>query len=106
MQATNTSGQNDSRLDEGDTIVFTFSEPIDPTSIVAGWDGTGSTNVIIRLSDTQLLEDDEILVYDATNSANCRWAWSTSIAPTTWPPCSGRGTSPTAPPGDSLDDDD
>ena len=69
VQATNTSGQNDSRLDQGDTIVFTFSEPIDPTSIVAGWDGTGSTNVVIRLSDTQLLEDDEILVYDATNSA-------------------------------------
>ena len=69
VQAPNTSGQNDSRLDQGDTIVFTFSEPIDPTSIVAGWDGTGSTNVVIRLSDTQLLEDDEILVYNATNSA-------------------------------------
>ena len=68
VQATNTSGQNESRLDQGDTIVFTFSEPIDPTSIVAGWDGTGSTPVVIRLSDTQLLEDDEILVYDATNS--------------------------------------
>ena len=68
VQATNTSGQNESRLDTGDTIVFTFSEPIDPTSIIAGWNGTGSQNVVIRLSDTQLLEDDEILVYDATNS--------------------------------------
>ena len=68
MQATNTSGQNESRLDEGDTIVFTFSEPIDPTSIIAGWDGTGSQNVVIRLSDTDLLENDEILFYDATNS--------------------------------------
>ena len=61
--------QTDSRLDQGDTIIFTFSEPIDPTSIVAGWDGTGSTHVIIRLSDTELLDDDEILVYNAANSS-------------------------------------
>ena len=66
MQTTNTGGPN-GRLDSGDTIVFTFSEPIDPSR--SSTDGTAPlANVVVRLSDTQLLENDEILFYDATNS--------------------------------------
>ena len=72
VQAPNTSGPV-SELDQGDTIIFTFSEPIDPTSIVAGWNGTGSTNVVIRVLDTSFLGfptgPDRLEVYNAANSA-------------------------------------
>ena len=72
VQAPNTSGPV-SELDQGDTITFTFSEPIDPNSIVAGWNGTGSTNVVIRVLDTSILGfptgPDRLEVYNATNSA-------------------------------------
>ena len=58
---------------QGDTITFTFSEPIDPSSIVAGWNGTGSTNVVIRVLDTSILGiptgPDRLEVYNAANSA-------------------------------------
>ena len=64
-----TAGSAPSRLDQGDTITFTFSEPIDPSSIVAGWDGTGSTNVVVRLTDNGPLDDDRLEVYNATNSS-------------------------------------
>ena len=72
VQAPNTSGPV-SELDAGDTIIFTFSEPIDPNSIVAGWNGTGSTNVVIRVLDTSILGiptgPDRLEVYNAANSA-------------------------------------
>ena len=103
VQATNTSGGPVSELDQGDTITFTFSEPIDPNSIVAGWDGTGSQNVVIRVFDTSILgiPTDRRSSRSTTppTARDCRWARSTSVAPTTWLPRSGSGTSPSAPPG-------
>ena len=73
VQATNTSGGPVSELNPNDTITFTFSEPIDPNSIVAGWNGTGSQNVVIRVLDTGILGlptgPDRLEVYNATNSA-------------------------------------
>jgi hypothetical protein len=60
-------------MSEGDTIVFTFSEPIDPHSIITDWDGTGSRNVVVRAYDNGLLGlplgDDELVVYNAANNA-------------------------------------
>ena len=73
VQATNTSGGPVSELNPRDTITFTFSEPIDPNSIVAGWNGTGSQNVVIRVLDTSILGlptgPDHLEVYNAANSA-------------------------------------
>ena len=106
VQATNTSGQTPRRLDQGDTIVFTFSEPIDPNSIVAGWDGTGSTPVVIRLSDTQLLEDDEILVYNAANSAQLPLGVVDLDRTDYVGALFGEGNVTYGATGDSLDDDD
>jgi VCBS repeat-containing protein len=70
VQTTNagTSG----KIEQGDTITYTFSEPIDPNSIVAGWDGTGTRDVVVRVNDGDLLlgigAPDTLQVYDATNS--------------------------------------
>ncbi|MEX2587386.1 MAG: Ig-like domain-containing protein [Actinomycetota bacterium] len=56
-----------------DTITFTFSEQIDPYSILSGWDGS-STSVVVRLIDggcTLLLlcSNDSFRIFDASNSA-------------------------------------
>jgi hypothetical protein len=55
-----------------DTITYTFSEPIEPQSILAGWNGT-STNVVVRMVDNGLLGlatgNDELFVYNAANTA-------------------------------------
>jgi hypothetical protein len=56
----------------GDKIVYTYSEPIDPQSILAGWTGA-STNVVVRLVDNGLLGlstgNDEALINNAANTA-------------------------------------
>ena len=54
----------------GDTITFTFSEPIEPGSILSGWGGT-STSVVVRIDDgTNLgLGNDPLTVWNSANSA-------------------------------------
>ena len=60
----------------GDTITYTFSEQIDPQSILSGWTGA-STNVVVRLFDGGCLlnlllticSDDSFAIYNAANSA-------------------------------------
>ncbi len=48
VQTANASGGTAGRAETGDTITFTFSEPIEPGSVLAGWDGTATT-VTVRL---------------------------------------------------------
>ena len=48
----------------GDTITYTFSEQIDPQSILSGWTGS-STNVVVRINNTN---PDTLLVYDSANT--------------------------------------
>jgi hypothetical protein len=50
IQTTNHAGGTSGRAEIGDTIIYTFSEQIDPQSILAGWTGT-STNVVVYLED-------------------------------------------------------
>lgn len=56
--------------DIGDTMTFTFSEPIDPQSILNGWSGT-STPVLVKVVDggcvTILCSDDKVEIYSAGN---------------------------------------
>ena len=56
--------------EQGDTLTLTFSEPIDPASVLAGWAG-GSTGVVVRIFNGGLLGalfgNDELQVYDAAN---------------------------------------
>jgi hypothetical protein len=58
--------------EQGDKIVYTYSEPIDPQSILAGWNGT-ATSVVVRIVDNGILGlptgNDELFVYNAANTA-------------------------------------
>jgi hypothetical protein len=60
------------RPEEKDSITFTFSEPIEPESILAGWNGS-ATNVVVRMVDNGLLGlatgNDELIVNNAANTA-------------------------------------
>ncbi|UXA15896.1 Ig-like domain-containing protein [Mycobacterium sp. SMC-4] len=70
VQAGNGGGTT-SLIQQSDTIVFTFSEPIDPNSVLAGWDGS-TTNVVVRVYDDSFLGiatgRDTLQIFDATNT--------------------------------------
>ena len=50
----------------GDTMTLTFSEQIDPQTVLAGWTGT-STPVVVRI--TQAAGGDQVTVRNAANTA-------------------------------------
>jgi hypothetical protein len=52
-------------IEAGDTITYTFSEVIDPESILPGWTG-GSSSVVIRFTDNA--SSDSFAVWDSTNT--------------------------------------
>jgi hypothetical protein len=54
------------RIELGDRIVYTFSEIIDPQSILSGWTG-GSTNVVVRFTNAGT--SDTFAVWNAANTA-------------------------------------
>jgi hypothetical protein len=58
--------------ESGDSLVLSFSEPIEPASILAGWGGA-ATNVVVRINDNGLLGlplgNDSVQVWNAANSA-------------------------------------
>lgn len=53
------------RAETGDGIVFTYSEAMDPDSILAGWNGTATT-VTVRL--VQNPASDRVQIFDAANA--------------------------------------
>ena len=65
-------GSTVGKAQQGDTITFTFSEQIDPQSILAGWTGA-STSVVVRLEDGGctliLCGDDSFRIFNAANSS-------------------------------------
>ena len=71
IQTTNVAGGTDGLAELGDKIVYTFSEPIEPESILAGWTGA-STNVVVRIVDNGLLGlstgNDEVVIYNSANN--------------------------------------
>jgi hypothetical protein len=66
IQTTNKSGNIAGRPDIGDTVIFTFSEPIDPNSVLSGWTGA-TTNVVVRI-DNNIPTNDRLAVYNAANT--------------------------------------
>lgn len=54
------------RADRGDTIVFSFSEPLDPASVLSGWDGLQAASVVVRLTDAT--GSDTLSVFDQANT--------------------------------------
>lgn len=57
--------------EQNDSIVFSFSEPIEPESILAGWTGA-ATSVVVRVIDNGLLGlpagNDAVQIYNAANT--------------------------------------
>ncbi|MEO8425369.1 MAG: hypothetical protein ABI595_15845, partial [Actinomycetota bacterium] len=53
------------RAEIGDTITYTFSEAIDPNSILSGWTG-GATSVTLHLNNAG--GGDTVTVFDSTNT--------------------------------------
>jgi hypothetical protein len=64
VQTTNKSGNVAGRPDIGDTVVLTFSEPIDANSILANWTGA-ATGVVVRIANGS---NDTLTVYNAANT--------------------------------------
>jgi hypothetical protein len=54
-------------IQTGDWLRLTYSEAIDPASIVAGWSGTGSQSVHVRF--THHNQGDRVMIYNAANTA-------------------------------------
>jgi hypothetical protein len=72
VQTTNVGGGTAGKAQLGDTITFTFSEQIDPQSILSGWTGA-STSVVVRLIDggctLVLCSDDSFQIWNAANTS-------------------------------------
>ena len=52
------------RPEQNDTITYTFSEPIDPESVLAGWTGS-ATNVVVRVNNAS---PDTVTIFNAANT--------------------------------------
>ena len=70
VQTANAGGGTAGRPGAGDTLTLSFSEPIDPATILGGWDG-GATNVVVRMTNGGLLGlgSDDVEIRNAGNSA-------------------------------------
>lgn len=69
IQTTNKSGGTAGLPELGDKVVFTFSEPPDPNSILAGWTGA-STSVVVHIDDNAAASgDDQLQVFNSTNKS-------------------------------------
>lgn len=65
VQATNKAGGTIGRAEVGDLVTFTFSEPPEPCSLLAGWDGT-STNATVRITNNGA--NDTLTVWNSANT--------------------------------------
>jgi hypothetical protein len=72
VQTTNVGGGTNGLAEQGDTLVLTVSEPVEPESILAGWNGTTPTNVTVRIVDNSLLGlglgNDVVQVFNEANT--------------------------------------
>lgn len=65
IQTVNKSGNTAGKPELGDSVTYTFSEPIDPHSILANWTGE-ATGVVVRITNSS---GDPLTVFNAANSA-------------------------------------
>ena len=56
------------RPQQSDTVTYTFSEPIEPDTILSGWTGA-STNVVVRVNNGFLIADDTMTIFNAANTS-------------------------------------
>lgn len=63
VQSTNVSGGTVGHLDQGDTLTLTYSETMDPYSVLSGWNGTSTTGIEVELVDGGYSTGDYLNVY-------------------------------------------
>jgi hypothetical protein len=62
-------GGTPAKADTNDTITLTYSERIDPNTIISAWTGAAAQNITVRITDNAINHsDDQISFYDAANS--------------------------------------
>ena len=66
IQTSNAAGGTNGHPEQGDQVVYTFSEPIDPGSILSGWTGA-STSVVLRFTNGS--PNDSFGIWNAANTA-------------------------------------
>jgi hypothetical protein len=67
VQATNTSGGTVGRAEAGDTLTYTFGEPVDTISILAAWT-TSSASQTVTLRLNQNAGGDNITIFNSANT--------------------------------------
>ena len=65
VQSTNVAGGTVGHLDQGDTLTLTYNQPIDPYSVVAGWNGSSYSDVQVGLIDGGGTAPDFLVIYSA-----------------------------------------
>jgi hypothetical protein len=66
VQATN-GGSIAGRPEQNDTITFTYSEPIEPGTILSGWTGA-QTNVVVRINNN-VSSNDQVQIFNSANTS-------------------------------------
>jgi hypothetical protein len=64
FETANVSGGTSGKAEKGDTVTFVFNKAPDPSSIVAGWDGSGVKAVTVAIADSK--SNDTLTVTGAT----------------------------------------
>jgi hypothetical protein len=65
VQAANKAGGTAGTAEAGDSLTYTFSEPVEPGSIAAGWNGS-STTVTVRFLNAGT--NDQVLIWNAADT--------------------------------------
>jgi hypothetical protein len=68
IQTTNVSGGTAGKPEAGDTVIFTYTKAVDPTTVLSGWDGS-SQPVIAEIVDGGTSGDDKFEVLNASTQA-------------------------------------
>jgi len=68
LSTTNKAAGTVGLAETGDSITFTFTELIDPASILSTWDGTSPTNVNLQLLNANGQGGDRVQIWDAANA--------------------------------------
>lgn len=66
VQTTN-GGATNGLAEAGDKITFSFSEALDPNSVLSGWSGA-ATNVVVRLNNGSGGGNDTVTIFNSTNT--------------------------------------
>ncbi len=68
MTSANRAGGTVGRAEQGDSITYTWNAPIDPESLIPGWDGGSPTTVTVRIANNG--NNDRIRIRGASGNLN------------------------------------